>query len=169
MSKKEKAKCILDNFLYFTKDKIYEVEFLPKTRINKMYHIYRVTDDSGTKRYIESMDIMFKAYDNLASGEVGEVLEELEKIYNSPFDILKLENAPLSAIPQFANFAKLVYNHIQAQAKELNELKKKVIRYLELEEILGNSYCMEQKELNKYREEYHKLAKELYQKNFMNT
>ena len=64
----------------------------------------------------------------IKSADGGELLEELDNIYNKPFDIVKLDNAPLSSIPQFANFAKHTYNFVlksQSQERELEELKKR--------------------------------------------
>ena len=47
-----------------------------------------------------------------------EMKKELDTIYNKPFDILKLDNAPLSAVPQFANFLKKIYQYITEQEKK---------------------------------------------------
>ena len=80
----------------------------------------------------------------IKSVDGGEILEELNNIYNKPFNILQLDNAPLSAVPQFANFAKHVYNYIlkaQAQEQELRELKANQIK---IKDILALNYSYQE-------------------------
>ena len=99
----------------------------------------------------------------IESASGSEILKELDEIYNKPFDIIKLDNAPLSAIPQFSNFAKKVYNYILKQ----EEFREKVKRYFQLNDLLENGdiddYEKERiisKRKETYDHCYHRLWKE---------
>lgn len=100
-----------------------------------MTEIWEYSPDKGenetTKQAHSDLQSALSELEAIKSADGGEILEELNNIYNKPFNILQLDNAPLSAVPQFANFAKHVYNFIlkaQAQERELRELKEKVAK-----------------------------------------